>query len=72
MEDEIQEALEQIYKFSINVSYSDLRKYTIYGTISSEVYFQVDVTYDYHYTKENNIQNFCNIINKAIIEALKF
>lgn len=72
MEDEIQEMLEKIYKFPIEVYYEDLREYQICGMISEFYTFDVTVIYDGHLTKEMNIQSFCHEIDKAIIEELKF
>ena len=70
MEGEIQEKLEEIYNFKIEVNFVDFRQYEIIGKIE-EKEFKVPVLYNSMSTLDGNITNFKNAINTKILELFK-
>lgn len=70
MEEEIQEKLEEIYNFKIEVNFVDFRQYEIIGKIE-EKEFVVPVLYNSMSTLDGNIANFKNAINTKILELFK-
>lgn len=68
MEDEIQDRLEEIYNFSIDVKFKDFRQYDIYCRIDHEKAFCIPILYDAKSTLEANITNIKQKINSEIIE----
>lgn len=68
MEDEIQDKLEEIYKFRIDVKFKDFRQYEVYGQIDNEKTFCISILYDAKSTLEANITNIKQKINNEIIE----
>lgn len=68
MEDEIQDKLEEIYNFNIDVKFKDFRMYDIYCRIDHEKAFCISILYDGHSTLEANITNIKQKINSEIIE----
>ena len=68
MEDEIQDKLEEIYNFSIDVKFKDFRQYEVYAQIDNEKAFCISILYDAKSTLEANITNIKQKINSEIIE----
>ena len=68
MEDEIQDKLEEIYNFRIDVKFKDFRQYEVYGQIDNEKAFCISILYDAKSTLEANITNIKQKINSEIIE----
>ena len=71
MEDEIQDKLEEIYNFRIDVKFKDFRRYEIYARIDKENAFCISILYDARNTLEANITNISNKINVELIELFK-
>ena len=71
MEDEIQDKLEEIYNFSIDVKFKDFRQYEIYGQIDNEKAFAISILYDARSTLEANITNIKNRIDAEIVELFR-
>lgn len=71
MEDEIQEKLEEIYNFRIDVKFKDFRQYEIYARIDNEKAFCIPILYDARSTIEANITNIKNRINAEIVELFR-
>ena len=57
MEDEIQDKLEEIYNFRIDVKFKDFRQYEVYARIDNEKAFTISILYDAKSTLEANITN---------------
>ena len=71
MEDEIQEKLEEVYNFRIDVKFKDFRQYEIFGKIDNEKAFCVPFLYDARSTLEANITNIRNRIDAEIVELFR-
>lgn len=71
MEDEIQEKLEKIYAFNIDVKFKDFRQYEIYGQIDSDKAFCIPILYDARATLEANITNIKNRIDAEIVDLFR-
>lgn len=71
MEDEIQEKLEKIYAFNIDVKFKDFRQYEIYGRIDSEKAFCIPILYDARATLEANITEIRNRIDAEIVDLFR-
>ena len=71
MEDEIQEKLEEIYNFGIDVQFKDFRQYEIYGSIDHEKVFCIPILYDARTTLEANITNIKDRIDAEIVELFR-
>lgn len=71
MEDEIQDKLEEIYNFRIEVKFKDFRQYEIFGKIDNEKAFCFPILYDARSTFEANITNIKNRINAEIVELFR-
>ena len=71
MEDEIQDKLEEIYNFRIDVKFKDFRQYEIYGRIDSEKAFCIAILYDVTLTLEANITNIRSKIDTEIINLFR-
>lgn len=76
MEDEIQEKLEEIYNFGIDVKFKDFRQYEIYGRIDyeridNENVFCIPILYDARATLEANITEIRNRIDAEIVELFR-
>ena len=71
MEDEIQDKLEEIYNFKIDVKFKDFRQYDVYARIDSEKAFCVPFLYDARSTIEANITNLRNRIDAEIVELFR-
>lgn len=71
MEDEIQDKLEEIYNFRIDVKFKDFRQYEIYGRINNEKAFCIQILYDSRSTIEANITNITNRIDAEIVELFR-
>ena len=65
MEDEIEEALQQIYKFNIKVSWRDFRIYDIIAEIEVGK-IEIAILYDTTLTLEANIESIKYKIDKEI------
>lgn len=71
MEDEIQEKLEEIYNFRIDVKFKDYRQYEVYARIDNEKAFCFPILYDARSTIEANITNIKNRIDAEIVELFR-
>ena len=71
MEDEIQDKLEEIYNFRIDVKFKDFRQYEIYAQIDNEKAFTISILYDAKSTLEANITNIKNRIDAEIVELFR-
>ena len=71
MEDEIQDKLEEIYNFRIDVKFKDFRMYDIYCRIDHEKAFCISILYDAKSTLEANIANIKNRIDAEIVELFR-
>ena len=71
MEDEIQDKLEEIYNFSIDVKFKDFRMYEIYCRIDHEKEFCILILYDAKSTLEANITNIRNRIDEEIVKLFR-
>lgn len=71
MEQEIEEKLNEIYKFKIYVKFKDFRQYNIFCKIKNEKAFEIPVLLDARGTFESNIYNICLKIDKEIINLYK-
>lgn len=70
MESDIQEKLENIYNFRIDVKFLDFRKYEIY--CKTKLFeFCIPILYDGRTTIEGNIQNVIHKIDKEILKFYK-
>ena len=73
MEDDIQEKLEEIYTFPIEVEWVQFRQYRIIGKIKDNS-FKIYYTYDVNFSNETNINSIkkkidveiLNLFNKGI------
>lgn len=71
MEDEIQDKLEEIYNFRIDVKFKDFRQYEVYARIDNEKAFAILILYDARSTLEANITNIKNRIDAEIVELFR-
>ena len=71
MEDEIQDKLEEIYNFRIDVKFKDFRQYEVYARIDNEKEFCILILYDAKSTLEANITNIKNRIDAEIVELFR-
>ena len=71
MEDEIQDKLEEIYNFRIDVKFKDFRQYEIYGRIDNEKAFAISILYDARATLEANIIQIRNRIDAEIVNLYR-
>ena len=71
MEDEIQDKLEEIYNFRIDVKLKDFRQYEVYARIDNEKTFDISILYDARSTLEANITNIKNRIDAEIVELFR-
>lgn len=71
MEDEIQDKLEEIYNFKIEVKFKDFRQYDVLCKIDSEKQFIVPFLYDARSTFEYNITLLKGRIEHEIIDLFK-
>lgn len=71
MEDEIQDKLEEIYNFGIDVKFKDFRQYEIYGQIDNEKMFCIPILYDARATLEANITEIRNRIDAEIVDLYR-
>ena len=71
MKDEIQDKLEEIYNFRIDVKFKDFRQYEVYGRIDNEKVFCIPILYDSRSTIEANITNIKNRIDAEIVEIFR-
>ena len=70
MEEEIQEKLQEIYNFTIEVKFIDFRKYEIYCKPLKEG-ICIPILYDGRMTLEANITNASMKIDREIINLFK-
>ena len=71
MEDEIQDKLEEIYNFGIDVKFKDFRQYEVYGRIDNEKTFCIFILYDVRSTLEANITEIRNRIDAEIVKLFR-
>ena len=71
MEDEIQDKLEEIYNFRIDVKFKDFRQYEIYAQIDNEKAFTISILYDARATLEANIIQIRNRIDAEIVNLFR-
>ena len=70
MEDEIQEKLEEIYTFPIEVEWVQFRQYRIRGKIKDNS-FKIYYTYDVNFSDETNINSIKQKIDAEILKLFK-
>lgn len=70
MEEDIQEALEKIYKIKIKVTWRDFRIYDIIGQIEHGK-FEIGILYDTTLTIDGNMPSITNAIDREIIKLYK-
>lgn len=71
MEDEIQDKLEEIYNFRIDVKFKDFRQYEVYARLDNEKAFCIPILYDVRATLEANIIIIKNRIDAEIVELFR-
>lgn len=71
MEDEIQDKLEEIYSFKIEVKFKDFRQYDVLCKIDSERQFIIPFLYDARSTFEYNITMIRGRIEHEIIDLYR-
>ena len=71
MEDEIQDKLEEIYNFRIDVKFKDFRQYEVYARIDNEKAFDISILYDARATLEANITSIKNRIDAEIVKLFR-
>ena len=71
MEDEIQDKLEEIYNFRIDVKFKDFRQYDVYVRIDNEKAFCIPILYDVWLTLEANITNIRSKIDTQIVNLFR-
>lgn len=75
MEDDIQEKLEEIYKFPIEVEWVQFRQYRITGKIKDNAFkensFRIYYTYDVNFSDETNINSMKQKIDAEILKIFK-
>lgn len=71
MEDEIQDKLEEIYNFRIDVKFKDFRQYDVLCKIDNEKQFIIPFLYDARSTFEYNITLLKGRIEHEIIDLFK-
>lgn len=70
MEDDIQEKLEEIYTFPIEVEWVQFRQYRIIGKIKDNT-FRIYYTYDVNFSNETNINSMKQKIDSEILKIFK-
>lgn len=70
MEDDIQEKLEEIYTFPIEVEWVQFRQYRIIGKIKDNS-FKIYYTYDVNFSDETNINLIKQKIDAEILKLFK-
>lgn len=70
MEDDIQEKLEEIYTFPIEVEWVQFRQYRIIGKIKDNS-FKIYYTYDVNFSDETNINSMKQKIDVEILKLFK-
>lgn len=70
MEDDIQEKLEEIYTFPIEVEWVQFRQYRIIGKIKDNS-FKIYYTYDVNFSSETNINSMKQKIDAEILKLFK-
>lgn len=70
MEDDIQEKLEEIYTFPIEVEWVQFRQYRIIGKIKDNL-FKIYYTYDVNFSNETNINSMKQKIDAEILKLFK-
>ena len=70
MEDDIQEKLEEIYTFPIEVEWVQFRQYRIIGKIKDNT-FRIYYSYDVNFTSETNINSMKLKIDAEILKLFK-
>lgn len=70
MEDDIQEKLQEIYTFPIEVEWVQFRQYRIIGKIKDNS-FKIYYTYDVNFSEETNINSMKVKIDVEILKLFK-
>lgn len=70
MEEDIQEKLEEIYTFPIEVEWVQFRQYRIIGKIKDNS-FRIYYTYDVNFSDETNINSIKQKIDAEILKLFK-
>lgn len=70
MEDDIQEKLEEIYTFPIEVEWVQFRQYRIIGKIKENT-IRIYYTYDVNFSSETNINSMKQKIDAEILKLFK-
>lgn len=75
MEDDIQEKLQEIYTFPIEVEWVQFRQYRITGKIKDNTFrdnsFRIYYTYDVNFNVETNINSMKQKIDVEILKLFK-
>lgn len=75
MEGDIQDKLEEIYTFSIEVEWVQFRQYRIIGKIKDNTFrdnsFRIYYTYDVNFSFETNINSIKQKIDAEILKVFK-
>lgn len=71
MEDEIQDKLEEIYNFRIEVKFKDFRQYDVLCKIDNEKQFIIPYLYDARSTLEYNITVLRGRIDSSIVDLFR-
>lgn len=70
MEDDIQEKLEEIYTFPIEVEWVQFRQYRISGKIKDKT-IKIYYTYNVNFSQETNINSMKQKIDAEILKLFK-
>lgn len=71
MEQEIEDKLEEIYKFTIYVKFQDFRKYYILCKVDNKKVFEIPILWNSKDTFEKNIYNIELKIDREILNYYK-
>lgn len=71
MEEVIQDKLEEIYNFRIEVKFKDFRQYEVNCQIDKEKTFTISILYDTRSTLESNISIIRNRIDAEIVDLFR-
>lgn len=71
MEEEIQDKLEELYNFRIEVKFKDFRQYDVFIKIDNEKQFIIPFLYDARSTFEYNMTMLKGRIDSEIVDLYK-
>lgn len=70
MEEEIEEKLQEIYNFKIEVEFKEFRHYLINCYVDYDIFY-IDILYDSRATFNSNINNICDKIDNELVKLFK-